>query len=79
MDSIENTTQTDTCSASGRDAASSFRFVAAAVAAAWKAISRWHDRRRQRRHLADLEDHLLDDIGVTRKEARHAASRWFLL
>ena len=79
MDSIENTTQTDTSSEPGRDATSALRFVAAAVAAAWKAVSRWHDRRRQRRHLADLDDHLLDDIGVTRKEARRAASRWFLL
>lgn len=79
MDSIENAPQTDTGREPGWDAASAFSFVASAVAAVWEAFSRWDDRRRQRRHLADLDDHLLDDIGVTRKEARRAASHWFLV
>ena len=35
--------------------------------------SRW----RQRRDLADLDDHLLRDIGVTREQARRESSRPF--
>jgi uncharacterized protein YjiS (DUF1127 family) len=34
-----------------------------------KVISRLIDRQRQRRVLLDLDDHLLDDIGVSRREA----------
>ena len=36
-------------------------------------VSRW----RQRRVLADLPDHLLRDIGVTRNQAAREASRPF--
>ena len=36
-------------------------------------VSRW----RQRRALADLPDHLLRDIGVTREQAAREASRPF--
>jgi len=35
------------------------------------------DRQRQRKHLRQLDDHLLRDIGVTRIQARREASRWF--
>lgn len=31
--------------------------------------------RRQRHHLPDLSDHLLDDIGITREMAEREASR----
>lgn len=29
----------------------------------------WHERARQRRQLAELSDHMLRDIGVTRADA----------
>jgi len=47
------------------------------VRSAWRAVVRWMDRQRQRKHLRQLDDHLLRDIGVTRIQARREASRWF--
>ena len=41
------------------------------------ALGRWLDRRRTRRALADLDTHLLRDIGVTRAEALHESRRWW--
>ena len=43
--------------------------VIEAVLAARKAVGRWLDRRRTRLALADLDEHLLRDIGVTPVEA----------
>lgn len=37
----------------------------------------WYSRAKQRRHLADLDDRLLRDIGVTRAEAEEEAGKWF--
>ncbi len=37
----------------------------------------WHQRWRQRRRLAELDDHLLKDIGKTRKEAADEAGKPF--
>lgn len=34
-----------------------------------RVVDRWIERSRQRRALADLNDHLLKDIGITRSEA----------
>lgn len=39
---------------------------------AW--LAAWAALRRQRARLADLPDHLLDDIGVSREEALREAS-----
>jgi len=36
----------------------------------------WFDRRRQRIHLAELDQHLLDDIGISRNEADRESRRW---
>jgi uncharacterized protein YjiS (DUF1127 family) len=37
----------------------------------------WIARPRQRRDLAELEDHLLRDIGVSRREALREAAKPF--
>jgi uncharacterized protein YjiS (DUF1127 family) len=37
----------------------------------------WLDRARQRRHLSQLDDRLLRDIGVSRAEVEHEISRRF--
>jgi len=37
----------------------------------------WPERRRQRRHLGELPDHYLRDIGLTRHQARKETKRWF--
>jgi uncharacterized protein YjiS (DUF1127 family) len=43
--------------------------------AALTAILSWDDRRRQRHALAELDEHLLRDIGLTRNQARMEARR----
>jgi uncharacterized protein YjiS (DUF1127 family) len=37
----------------------------------------WHERARQRRHLGQLDDRLLRDIGLSRAEVDHEMSRPF--
>ena len=37
----------------------------------------WSDRMRQRRHLAELDDRLLQDIGVSRADIENEISRPF--
>ena len=45
--------------------------------ALWAALSRLEERHRQRLALAELDDRLLADIGVSRTHARHEASKPF--
>ena len=40
-------------------------------------IRRWHDLARQRRHLANVDERTLRDIGISHIEARQEARRWF--
>lgn len=40
-------------------------------------LASWHRRHRQRLDLAELDDHLLADIGVTPLEARHESAKPF--
>lgn len=40
-------------------------------------LASWHGRYRQRLDLAELDDHLLADIGVTRQEAGRESARPF--
>lgn len=43
----------------------------------WRVASMWHDRARQRRHLAALDDRSLRDIGIDRASAHFEASKPF--
>ena len=36
-------------------------------------------KRREHRKLRELDDYLLEDIGLTREQAEHLASKWFWL
>ncbi len=42
-----------------------------------RVIGAWIEVSRQRRALADLDDHLLDDIGITRSEAAREIAKPF--
>lgn len=62
---------------------SHFSFTAM-LAAMWKFFARipsilylWHERARQRRHLMELDDHLLKDIGLTRGDVYRESHRPF--
>ena len=37
----------------------------------------WQDRARQRHHLAEMDDHLLRDIGLSRADLEHESSKPF--
>lgn len=41
------------------------------------ALRRMHERWHQRQDLRELDDHLLRDIGITREQAKHEASKPF--
>ena len=47
------------------------------LGAAWMSVLRLEDRRRQRLALAELDDRLLADIGVSCAQARHEAEKPF--
>ncbi len=38
------------------------------VVLAWRVVTHWSDRARQRSMLAELDDRLLDDAGITRAQ-----------
>lgn len=40
-------------------------------------IATWQERAKQRRHLASLPDHMLNDIGVSKADAHREASKPF--
>jgi uncharacterized protein YjiS (DUF1127 family) len=42
-----------------------------------RTVFEWNDRSRQRQALADLDDHLLKDIGIARSAAAAEASQPF--
>jgi uncharacterized protein YjiS (DUF1127 family) len=53
-------------------------FGSTKIVVGWlRIIGRWVERSRQRRALAELEDHFLDDIGVTKSEAAREITRPF--
>ncbi len=40
-------------------------------------LSQWSERAAQRRRLAELDDRMLGDIGVSRADAYRESSKWF--
>jgi uncharacterized protein YjiS (DUF1127 family) len=52
--------------------------ITIAVLPRWlTALRRMHERWCQRRDLRELDDHLLRDIGITRKQAQHETGKPF--
>ncbi len=49
----------------------------AAIHRLFSELASWHGRHRQRLALAELDDWLLADIGVTPHEARHESAKPF--
>ncbi|MEM7076903.1 MAG: DUF1127 domain-containing protein [Pseudomonadota bacterium] len=47
-----------------------------AIRLAW-VLTVWSQRRRSRTHLALLDDHMLEDIGLTARDAQAEACKWF--
>ncbi len=43
----------------------------------WRRIKHWFEVSRERHHLAELDAHALKDLGISRKDARLEARRWF--
>ncbi|PSJ60192.1 DUF1127 domain-containing protein [Pseudaminobacter soli (ex Li et al. 2025)] len=41
------------------------------------ALGNWYDRWQQREHLADLDDHILRDIGISPREVERECAKPF--
>jgi uncharacterized protein YjiS (DUF1127 family) len=46
-----------------------------ALASTW--LHRWHTRRDTRQGLAQLDDRLLSDVGITRQQRDAECAKWF--
>lgn len=53
------------------------RLAAYELVRAWGTLKMWHHRSVSRRQLAQLDDRMLDDIGLTRGEAERIAGKPF--
>ena len=51
--------------------------LAAGLQSVVRTVLQWNQRRRQRQALEDLDDHLLKDIGISRKAAAAEAGQLF--
>jgi uncharacterized protein YjiS (DUF1127 family) len=58
-------------------AAPGLRRIGAGIAALLAIFGTWHERRRFRAELEELDEHLLDDIGLTPSQARSEAAKPF--
>jgi uncharacterized protein YjiS (DUF1127 family) len=47
------------------------------LSAAWQTMKVWYERSKQRRHLLELDDYLLRDIGLDRITAIREAAKPF--
>lgn len=59
------------------DRCSAPRVTSAWLARAWAVLANWNDRVRARRQLAELDDHLLADIGLTRDDVQRLSAKRF--
>lgn len=53
------------------------RGIAAVAARLVDILLAWHERRRQRRQLAMMDDHMLRDIGLSSADVEHEAHKPF--
>lgn len=60
-----------------RPAAGLLQAVGRAMVSAADTVATWQERRRQRRALESLPDHLLSDIGVSRADVDYEADKPF--
>lgn len=68
-------TRTDAQARSGQGIAS--QGMGGALVALFDMVATWNERRRQRRALEALPDHLLQDIGLSRADAVNEAEKPF--
>ncbi len=47
------------------------------IGAVWEVLTAWQRRLRMRTHLANMDAHQLEDVGLTRKQVEHEASKSF--
>ncbi|MFQ5995527.1 MAG: DUF1127 domain-containing protein [Acidiferrobacterales bacterium] len=47
------------------------------ISRALDTVAAWHERARQRRHLMELDDRLLQDIGLTRADVARETGKSF--
>lgn len=60
-----------------RPATGLFQAISRAVVSATDTLAVWQERRRQRRALESLSDHMLHDIGISRADAGGEADKPF--
>jgi uncharacterized protein YjiS (DUF1127 family) len=79
-DLVRTSLQTEPILPGGYGFLKALRFVGDVLSHAFElveACNRTLERRRGRRALLELNDHQLDDIGITREVANSMARRWF--
>jgi uncharacterized protein YjiS (DUF1127 family) len=80
-DNLERTSlQTEPILPGGKGFLKVFRFVGNVLLYAFElseACNRMLQRQRGRQALRELDDHQLEDIGLTRAQANRAARKWF--
>ena len=74
---MSQSTNTVFARTTSRPANGLFQAVGRAVVSATDTLATWQERRRQRRALESLPDHLLHDIGISRADAGTEADKPF--
>jgi uncharacterized protein YjiS (DUF1127 family) len=79
-DLVRTSLQTEPILPGGYGFLKALRFVGNVLLYAFElseACNRTLQRQRGRQALVELDDHLLEDIGITRAQANRAARKWF--